>query len=243
MTIPQLEAAIEAILFTMGDPVDTMSIAKAIEQDKETTRKLIDGLRIRYDEENRGIRLLELEDSWQLCTKKEYYEVLIRLASQPKKAVLTDVMLETLSIIAYKQPVTKAEIEKIRGVKSDHAVNRLVEYNLVTELGRLDAPGRPILFGTTQEFLRRFGVSSLAELPEVSTVKMEDFKAEAEAEIFKDEPLPENDADEHEVSDTEETAEDYPASTHDDISKDILPNNGDDMSADVLTEENPKDAE
>ena len=74
MTIPQLEAAIEAILFTMGDPVDTMSIAKAIEQDKETTRKLIDGLRIRYDEENRGIRLLELEDSWQLCTKKEYYE-------------------------------------------------------------------------------------------------------------------------------------------------------------------------
>ena len=192
MTIPRLEAAIEAILFTMGEPVDTMSIAKAIEQDKETTRKLIDGLRIRYEEENRGIRLLELEDSWQLCTKKEYYEILIRLASQPKKAVLTDVMLETLSIIAYKQPVTKAEIEKIRGVKSDHAVHRLVEYNLVAELGRLDAPGRPILFGTTQEFLRRFGVSSLAELPEVSTVKMEDFKAEAEAEIFRDKGRPED---------------------------------------------------
>ena len=187
MTIPQLEAAIEAILFTMGEPVDTTSIAKAIEQDKETTRKLIDGLRIRYEEENRGIRLLELEDSWQLCTKKEYYDVLIRLASQPKKAVLTDVMLETLSIIAYKQPITKSEIEKIRGVKSDHAVNRLVEYNLVTELGRLDAPGRPILFGTTQEFLRKFGVSAISELPEVSTVKMEDFKAEAEAEIFKEE--------------------------------------------------------
>ena len=187
MTIPQLEAAIEAILFTMGEPVDTTSIAKAIEQDKETTRKLIDGLRIRYEEENRGIRLLELEDSWQLCTKKEYYDVLIRLASQPKKAVLTDVMLETLSIIAYKQPITKSEIEKIRGVKSDHAVNRLVEYNLVTELGRLDAPGRPILFGTTQEFLCKFGVSAISELPEVSTVKMEDFKAEAEAEIFKEE--------------------------------------------------------
>ena len=187
MTIPQLEAAIEAILFTMGEPVDTTSIAKAIEQDKETTRKLIDGLRILYEEENRGIRLLELEDSWQLCTKKEYYNVLIQLASQPKKAVLTDVMLETLSIIAYKQPITKSEIEKIRGVKSDHAVNRLVEYNLVTELGRLDAPGRPILFGTTQEFLRKFGVSAISELPEVSTVKMEDFKAEAEAEIFKEE--------------------------------------------------------
>ena len=132
MTIPQLEAAIEAILFTMGEPVDTTSIAKTIEQDKETTRKLIDGLRIRYEEENRGIRLLELEDSWQLCTKKEYYNVLIRLASQPKKAVLTDVMLETLSIIAYKQPITKSEIEKIRGVKSDHAAVSYTHLTLPT---------------------------------------------------------------------------------------------------------------
>lgn len=185
MTVNQLEAALEALLFTMGDSVDTQSIARAIEQDVPTTRKLLEGLRIRYKEENRGIMLLELEDSWQLCTKKEYYPVLIRLASQPKKAVLTDVMLETLSIIAYKQPVTKADIEKIRGVKSDHAVNRLIEYELVTEVGRLDAPGRPILFGTTEEFLRKFGVSSLDELPEINPVKLEDFKAEAEAEVFK----------------------------------------------------------
>ena len=183
MTIPQLEAAIEAILFTMGDPVDTMSIAKAIEQDKETTRKLIDGLRIRYDEENRGIRLLELEDSWQLCTKKEYYDSLIRIAAQPKKPTLTDVMLETLSIIAYKQPVTKAEIEKIRGVKCDHAINKLMDYDLVRELGRLDAPGRPILLGTTEEFLRCFGVHGLEDLPEMDPVQLEDFKAEAEEEI------------------------------------------------------------
>ncbi len=185
MTVNQLEAALEALLFTMGDSVDIQSIARAIDQDVPTTRKLLEGLRIRYKEENRGIMLLELEDSWQLCTKKEYYPVLIRLASQPRKAVLTDVMLETLSIIAYKQPVTKADIEKIRGVKSDHAVNRLIEYELVTEVGRLDAPGRPILFGTTEEFLRKFGVSSLDELPEINPVKLEDFKAEAEAEIFK----------------------------------------------------------
>jgi segregation and condensation protein B len=185
MTVNQLEAALEALLFTMGDSIDIQSIARAIDQDVPTTRKLLEGLRIRYKEENRGIMLLELEDSWQLCTKKEYYPVLIRLASQPRKAVLTDVMLETLSIIAYKQPVTKADIEKIRGVKSDHAVNRLIEYELVTEVGRLDAPGRPILFGTTEEFLRKFGVSSLNELPEINPVKLEDFKAEAEAEIFK----------------------------------------------------------
>ena len=185
MTVNQLEAALEALLFTIGDSVDTQSLARAIDQDVPTTRKLLEGLRIRYKEENRGIMLLELEDSWQLATKKEYYSVLIRFASQPKKAVLTDVMLETLSIIAYKQPVTKADIEKIRGVKSDHAVNRLIEYELVTEVGRLEAPGRPILFGTTEEFLRKFGVSSLEELPEINPVKLEDFKAEAEAEIFK----------------------------------------------------------
>lgn len=101
----------------------------------------------------------------------------------PQKPVLTDVMLETLSIIAYKQPVTKAEIEKIRGVKCDHAVNKLVEYELVKELGRLDAPGRPILFGTTEEFLRSFGVQALDELPAVDPVRLEDFKAEAEEEI------------------------------------------------------------
>jgi len=92
-------------------------------------------------------------------------------------------MLETLSIIAYKQPVTKLEIEKIRGVKSDHAVNKLMEYNLVQEVGRLDAPGRPLLFGTTEEFLRNFGVQGLDELPELDPVQIEDFKAEAEEEI------------------------------------------------------------
>ena len=137
----------------------------------------------KYQKEERGIRIIELDHAYQLCSKPEMYEYLIRIAKQPKKYVLTDVMLETLSIIAYKQPVTKAEIEKIRGVKSDHAVNKLVEYNLVKELGRLDAPGRPILFGTTEEFLRTFGVQGLEELPSVDPVKMADFKAEEEEEI------------------------------------------------------------
>ena len=118
-----------------------------------------------------------------MCTKKEMYEYLIRVAKQPKKYVLTDVLLETLSIIAYKQPVTKLEIEKIRGVKSDHAVNKLVEYNLVCECGRLDAPGRPILFGTTEEFLRRFSVQSVEDLPSLNPEQMENFKEEAEEEV------------------------------------------------------------
>lgn len=183
MEMKHAEAAIEAILFAYGDAVEVTKIAKAIEQDVETTRKILLHMMDRYEEENRGVRIIELDKSFQMCTKQECYEYLINMALQPHKAHLTDVMLETLSIVAYKQPVTKVEIEKIRGVKCDHAINKLVEYNLIKELGRLDAPGRPILFGTTEEFLRNFGVQSKDDLPEISPVKLEDFKAEVEEEI------------------------------------------------------------
>ena len=183
MEIKKIESIVEAILFTMGDSVEVSRIAKVIEQDVKTTKKIIRNMMLRYEEEDRGVRILELEDSYQMCTKKELYEYLIQIAKQPKHYHLTDVALETLSIIAYKQPVTRLEIERIRGVKSDHAVNKLIEYNLVSEVGRLDAPGRPILFGTTEEFLRRFGVQSVDELPGITPEKVEDFKAEAEDEI------------------------------------------------------------
>ena len=183
MEIKKTEAAIEAILFTMGESVELSQIAGTIGLDAGTTEKIIHNMMDRYQEEDRGIQIIELENAYQMCTKKEYHEYLIRIAMQPKKPALTDVMLETLSIIAYKQPVIKAEIEKIRGVKCDHAINKLVEYNLVRELGRLDAPGRPILFGTTEEFLRCFGVQGLEELPALDPVQIEDFKAEAEEEI------------------------------------------------------------
>lgn len=179
----QLEAAIEAILFAAGESVEVTRIAKAIGHDNQTTEKIIRNLMLKYQAADRGIKILELDGAFQMCTKQEYYGYLVEIALQPKKAVLTDVMLETLSIIAYKQPVTKQEIEKIRGVKCDHAINKLVEYNLVQELGRLDAPGRPILLGTTEEFLRNFGVQSTDDLPVISPVKLEDFKAEAEEEI------------------------------------------------------------
>ena len=173
----------EAILFTMGDSVEIGKIARALEQDEETTRKLIHKMMDKYVAEDRGVRIIELDGAYQMCTKTEMYEYLIRVASQPKKHVLTDVLLETLSIIAYKQPVTKLEIEKIRGVKSDHAVNKLVEYNLVSERGRMDAPGKPILFGTTEEFLRRFSIHSLDDLPSPNPEQVETFKEEAEEEV------------------------------------------------------------
>ena len=178
----KLQAAVEAILFTMGESVEVAKIASAIGHDEKTTQKLIRGMMDRYDKEDRGIRIIELEDSFQLCTKKEMYEYLIHVAKQPRRYTLTEVLLETLSIVAYKQPVTRLEIEKIRGVKSDHAVNKLVEYGLVEEKGRLEAPGRPLLFGTTEEFLRRFSLQSLDELPSVNPEQIEYFKEEAEDE-------------------------------------------------------------
>lgn len=183
LEINKLEGVIEAILFTMGDSVELGKIAAAIGHDEDTTRKIIHRMMDKYAADDRGVRILELENSFQMCTKKEMYEYLIRIAKQPKKYVLTDVLLETLSIIAYKQPVTKLEVEKIRGVKSDHAVNKLVEFDLVCEVGRLDAPGRPLLFGTTEEFLRRFGVQSVDELPMMNQEQVETLKTEAEEEV------------------------------------------------------------
>lgn len=181
--IEDMEAVIEAVLFTMGESVSVDRLAAALEMDEETTYKLVKNMMDRYNAENRGMKIIELEDSFQLCTRPELYEYLIRVAKQPKKHVLTDVLLETLSIIAYKQPITKVQIEKIRGVKCDHAVNKLVEYNLVMEVGRMDAPGRPMLFGTTEEFLRSFGVQSVEELPVIKPEQMAEFQVEAEEEV------------------------------------------------------------
>lgn len=177
------EAVLEAVLFTMGNSVELRQLAAAIDQDEKTARQVVERLMGRYEQEKRGMQIIELENSYQMCTRAEFYDNLIRVAATPKKQVLTEVVLETLSIIAYKQPVTKMEIEKIRGVKSDHAVNRLVEYNLVYEVGRLDAPGRPALFATTEEFLRRFGIGSTDNLPTLNPEVREEIKLEVEEEL------------------------------------------------------------
>ena len=178
-----LEAQIEAILFTLGEAVEAERIAAALEQDTHTIRSVIRNMMDRYHSADRGIQIIELNDSFQMSTKQSMYESIIKIAHVPKKHVLTEVLLETLSIVAYKQPITRQEIESIRGVSCDHAVNKLVEYGLVAEVGRLDAPGRPILFGTTEDFLRSFGLVSLEELPVVKPEQIEGFKTEVEEEI------------------------------------------------------------
>ncbi len=177
------KAVIEAVLFTMGESVEVSKLAELIGEDMRTTKAILKEMAEQYEQEDRGIMLTWFETAVQLCTKSEFYEYLIQIAKSPRKMSLTDTMLETLSIIAYKQPVTRVEVEKVRGVSCDHAINKLLEYDLITELGRLDAPGRPLLFGTTEQFLRCFGVKSLEELPELNPVQLEEFKAQAEAEI------------------------------------------------------------
>ena len=190
MVIKELEGAIESILFALGESVELERIAGAVEQDEETVRNVIRNMMTKYDTDDRGIHIIEMDGAFQLCTKPDMYEYLIKVAHIPKKHVLTDVLLETLSIVAYKQPITRIEIEKIRGVSSDHAVSKLVEYGLIQEVGRMDAPGRPMMFGTTEEFLRYFNYESLDDLPILNQETIEDFKAEVEQELGF---VPEND--------------------------------------------------
>lgn len=184
------EAVIEAVLFSMGNSVEIKRLAEVLNRAEDATLKLVRALKTKYDKDaSRGITIMELEGSVQMCSKVNMYEHLIRIAKTPKKFELSEAALETLSIVAYKQPVTRIEIEKIRGVSSDHALNRLIEYGLVTELGRLNAPGRPLLFGTTEEFLRSFGVKSIDELPTAAPERVEELKREAEEEAAKSIPV------------------------------------------------------
>ena len=183
MNEKKIMAVIEAVLFAMGDSVELSKLSHVLEMPEEDIRETIAKMNDKYKKQDRGIYIVELEDSVQLCTKPELYEYLIKVAKAPRKVVLTDTLIETLSIIAYKQPVTRLEVEKIRGVSCDHAINRLIEFNLIQELGRMDAPGRPLLFGTTEEFLRTFGVKSLGDLPMINPEQIDDFKKQAEEEV------------------------------------------------------------
>ena len=163
----QMESIIEGILFTFGEAVEPSRIAKALEVETKDVVKALEHMKETWAEEGRGVQLTELDGSYQMCTKPELYEYLIRMAKQPRKQVLTDVLLETLSIIAYKQPITRVEIEEIRGVGCDMMLRKLQARGLIREAGRSEAPGRPILFEVTEEFMDSFKLVSLNELPEL----------------------------------------------------------------------------
>ncbi len=165
MRLAQLEAVVESLLFISGEAVSLSAIAQTIEMDKATAKAIIQSLADKYEEEQRGIRIVEINDAYQMCTAAECFEYIRNMYKSPQRQGLTQSLLETLAIIAYKQPITKGQIEEIRGVSADHAVNKLVEKKLVCEVGRQNTPGKPILFGTTDDFLRYFGFKSVGELP------------------------------------------------------------------------------
>lgn len=185
MELKELESAIEAILFAAGDPVPAERICTALEQDRETVDAVCQRLADDYSYERRGIRLIRLEDSWQMCSAPEHASAIRKTLESRKPARLSQTALEVLAIVAYFQPVTRTYIEQIRGVDSAYTVGLLLERELIEEAGRLAVPGRPTLFRTTKNFLRSFGLSSLEELPELpsSTKEGEQMTLELEAAV------------------------------------------------------------
>ncbi len=183
MDTKKAKAIIEAILFAMGESVEISRLAEIIELDMKSIKEILQEMQQEYIDRDGGLQLLILDNAVQLGTRKELYEYIIKIAKAPRKVTLSESALETLAIVAYKQPITRVEIEKIRGVSSSHSIDRLIEYDFIQELGRLDAPGRPILFGTTEQFLRSFGLENLSQMPEMDMDKMEEFKEQAEQEI------------------------------------------------------------
>ena len=182
MELKELEGAIEGILFAAGDPVPVERICFVLEQDKETVESVCQRLADQYSYERRGVRLVKLDSSWQMCSAPEYADYIRKTLESRKPAKLSQPALEVLSIIAYFQPVTRAYIEQVRGVDSSYTVGLLLERELICEAGRLSVPGRPMQFRTTKNFLRAFGLSSLDDLPELPSSTQEGVQMTLELE-------------------------------------------------------------
>ena len=176
MEINQKKSIIEAILFAAGRPVTKNELILALEISAEDIDNIIKSMQEEYKKEDRGIELISIENSYQLCTKKELYEYIYPILDKRSKPNLSNAALETLSIIAYNPKITRAEIEAIRGVSADACVYKLLEYGLIEEAGKIDLPGKPMSYKTTGDFLRMFGYNSLEELPELPRYKLDENK-------------------------------------------------------------------
>lgn len=174
MKIENAKPIIEAILFAAGNPVEISDIAMILEWNPEDVQKVLEEMRIELSEGNRGIEIIKVNNAYQLCTKKEYYDYIYPLLDKRGKPNLSNAALETLSIIAYNPKITRAEIEQLRGVSSDATIYKLLEYHLIEDAGKADLPGKPMTYQTTEEFLRLFGVSSLEQLPELPRIKIDE---------------------------------------------------------------------
>ena len=173
MEIKELEAALEGVLFAAGDPVPVERLCLGLEVDRPTLEAVAQQLMDKYSYDRRGIRLVRLDSSYQLCSAPEFAPYIRKTLESRKPARLSQPALEVLAIVAYYQPVTRAYVDQVRGVDSSYTVGLLLERELIEEAGRLAVPGRPTLFRTTKNFLRAFGLSSLEELPELPSASQE----------------------------------------------------------------------
>ena len=186
MEIDKIKSIIEAILFSAGRIVETKELMAILELSNEDIDSIMQNMKSEYEEQNRGIEIIKVENGYQMCSRKEYYDYIYPIFDNRAKPSLSAAALETLSIIAYNPKITRAEIEQIRGVNSDGTIYKLLEYNLIEEVGRLDAPGRPTIYSTTKDFLKMFGMSSIEELPELPKYKIDENEQIVIDEIIDD---------------------------------------------------------
>ena len=174
MNIEEIKALIEAILFACGRPVEMKELITTLELPEEDIIKVLENMKNEYSCKNRGIELVKVENGYTLCSKKEFYDYIHPLFDNRAKPNISNAAMETLAIIAYNPKITRAEIEAIRGVNSDGTIYKLLEYNLIENVGKADLPGRPSMYSTTQNFLKMFGISDLKELPELPRYKLDE---------------------------------------------------------------------
>ena len=174
MEINQTKASIEAILFAAGREVKIGELMSTLELSSEEIITIVESMKQDYQKPERGLQIISVGEAYQLCTKKEYYEIICSIFDKRSKPNLSQAALETLAIIAYNPRITRAESEAIRGVNSDGTIYKLLDYHLIEETGKLDAPGRPGTYGVTSEFLRMFGFSNLNELPDLPRYKVDE---------------------------------------------------------------------
>ncbi len=214
MEIEKIKAIIEAILFACGREVTINELISALEVNKEDLITIIESMRQEFENEDRGIEIIKVNDAYQMCTKKEYYDYIYPIIDKRSKPNLSNAALETLAIIAYNPKISRAEIESIRGVNSDATIYKLLEYNLIEEAGKLDVPGKPTAYRTTGNFLKMFGYTSLEDLPDLPKYKMDENQQividdilEENKENEESEESKENDVNEGESIQSEEVNE------------------------------------
>jgi segregation and condensation protein B len=174
MEFSKEQRIIEAILFSAGREVSSKELMNVLEISEEDIEKVIQNMKSKYEENGSALEIIKVDNSYQLCTKKEMYEYIYPIIDNRTKPTISNAALETLSIIAYNPKITRSEIESIRGVSVDGTIYKLLEYNLIEDAGKLDAPGRPTTYKVTNNFLKMFGISSLDELPELPRYKLDE---------------------------------------------------------------------